>query len=138
MTDLTSAENLMESRPIGNTRSVGLSILWTILTLGIYTFFWVYRTYDELEGYRRKGFGGVVGLIVYFVCALIGFLAITITGVLIWGEIRDLYREDGREAPHSPLWGLWLLVPIVGAFIWFIPTQRALNRFWQSKGAPGP
>lgn len=136
MTGLAADMEPTEPGRLGNTRSVGLSILWAILTLGIYTFFWTYRTYDEMEQYRRKGLGGPVGLVIYIVCVFIAFVAIA--GVLIWSEIRDLYRDDGRESPHSPLWGLWLLLPLVGPFVWFIPTQQALNDFWQSKGAPAP
>ena len=122
----------------GETRSTGLSILWAILTLGIYTFFWTYRNGEELQRYRGSGLGGALFLVVYLVCVFIGFVAVAITGVLFWSEIKALYEEDGRESPHSPLWGLWLLLPIVGAFIWYIPTQRALNEFWMSKGAPPP
>jgi len=135
MTQMAASPDTSGSGRVGSTRSIGLSILWTILTLGIYTFIWIYRTYDELKGYRRSGLGGPVGLIIYIVCAIVGFVAITITGVLVWSEIGELYEEDGREPPHSSLWGLWLLLPIIGAFVWFIPTQQALNDFWESKGA---
>ena len=121
---------------VGETRSVGLSILWAILTLWIYTFFWTYRTFDEVERYRGRGLGGPLGLVIYIVCVFVGWIAIAIVGVLVWGEIKSLYEEDGRTSPHSPLWGLWLLLPIVGPFIWYIPTQQALNDFWTSKGAP--
>ncbi len=31
--------------------------------------------------------------------------------------------------------GLWLLLPIVGAFVWFFKVQGALNRYWEGKGA---
>jgi hypothetical protein len=31
--------------------------------------------------------------------------------------------------------GRRILLPIVGAFVWYIPTQQALNDFWQSTGA---
>lgn len=41
--------------PPGETRSVGLSILWAILTLGIYTFYWTYVTYEEMRRYSGKG-----------------------------------------------------------------------------------
>lgn len=120
----------------GEVRSTGLTILWSILTLGIYTFFWTYWTFDELERYRGKGLGGGLGLAIYIICVFVGVLATAITGVLIWSELESLHEEDGRESPHTPLWGLWLLLPIVGAFVWYIPTQRALNEFWTSKGAP--
>jgi hypothetical protein len=124
---------------VGNTRSIPLSILWTILTLGLYTFFWTYWTFDELHRYRNgRGLGGAFALVIYIACVFIGWVASAVIGVLVWNEIKPLYEEDGRESPHSPLWGLWLLLPIVGNFIWFIPTQQALNDFWESRGAPSP
>jgi Domain of unknown function (DUF4234) len=124
------------ARPIGEVRSTGRTILLSIITLGIYTFFWTYWTFDDLQRYRREGLGGALGLVIYLLCFFLGFIATVVTGVLFWSEIQALYEEDGRESPHTPLWGLWLLLPIVGAFVWYIPTQRALNEFWISKGAP--
>jgi hypothetical protein len=35
--------------PVGETRSVGLSILWFILTIGIYGIYWVYKTQEEVR-----------------------------------------------------------------------------------------
>jgi hypothetical protein len=32
--------------------------------------------------------------------------------------------------------GLWLLVPLIGALLYFLQAQGALNKFWKSKGAP--
>jgi len=40
--------------PIGETRSIGLSILWFILTIGIYGFYWVYKTHEEIKRLRRR------------------------------------------------------------------------------------
>jgi Domain of unknown function (DUF4234) len=125
----------VERGPVGNTRSIPLSILWAILTLGIYTFFWVYRTYDEMRRYSGRGLGEVYGLLIYLAIFVSG-IAIVITGILISNEVQKLYEGEGLQPPHSALWGLWLLLPIIGAFVWFIPTQRALNELWESKGAP--
>jgi hypothetical protein len=121
--------------PVGNTRSIGLSILWFVLTLGIYSFFWVYRTYDEMQRHSGRGLGGPIGLVIYLV-SLFTYVAVVATGILVWSELEKLYEDDGRQAPHTALWGLWLLLPLVGHFVWFIPTQRALNEYWESKGAP--
>jgi hypothetical protein len=44
-----------------------------------------------------------------------------------------MYQRDGRPAPFSGWTGLWLLLPIIGAFVWFIKIQGALNRYWESK-----
>ena len=64
----------LQRGPVGNTRSIGLSILWAILTLGIYTFVWTYKTQEEIRRYSG----------------------------------------------------------------WFVKVQGALNRYWESKGAPPP
>ena len=34
------------------------------------------------------------------------------------------------------IYGLWFLLPLIGSLIWFIQVQGALNRYWESKGAP--
>lgn len=126
------------SGQIGNTRSVGLSILWAILTLGIYTCFWTYRTFDEMRRYSGEGLGGPLGLVVHLIAVFVGVVWSVVTAVLVSSEVQRLYEREGRQAEHSALWGLWLLLPIAGPFIWFIPTQQALNAFWESKGAPPP
>src|SRR6188474_1495557 len=51
--------------PVGETRSIGLSILWFILTLGIYGIYWVYKTQEEVKRYSGNGIGGVLGLVIY-------------------------------------------------------------------------
>ena len=55
--------------PVGETRSVGLSILWFILTIGIYGIYWVYKTQEEVRRYSGNGIGGVpiAGPIIWFV-----------------------------------------------------------------------
>ena len=55
-------------------------------------------------------------------------------------EVRYLYEDlDGGAPGSSPvrgITGLWVLLPIAGPFIWFFKVQGALNRYWESKGAP--
>ena len=31
-----------------------------------------------------------------------------------------MFKADGREAPFTGWTGLWILLPIVGIFVWFI------------------
>ena len=117
---------------VGNTRSIGLSILWFILTLSIYSFFWVYKTQEEVKRYSGNGVGGVVGLVIYILIAPVTFFVIP-------SEVRYLYEErDGQRSPVSGIYGLWFLLPLIGHLIWFIQVQGALNRYWESKGAPPP
>jgi hypothetical protein len=115
--------------PVGNTRSIGLSILWAILTLGIYTLVWTYRTQEEVKRYSGNGVGGVVGLVIYILISPVTFFVVP-------SEVRYLYEDlDGGTSPVRGVTGLWILLPIVGVFVWFFKVQGALNRYWESKGA---
>jgi len=118
--------------PVGNTRSIGLSILWAVLTLGIYTFVWVYRTHEEIKRYSGNGVGGVVGLVIFIVVS-------PVTYFVVPSEVRYLYEDlDGQTGPVRGTTGLWFLLPLIGSIVWFVKVQGALNRYWQSKGAPPP
>ena len=116
--------------PIGETRSVGLSILWFILTLGIYGIYWVYKTQEEVRRYSGNGVGGVIGLVIYILIAPVTFFVVP-------SEVRYLYEDlDGGHSPVRGTTGLWFLLPLVGHVVWFVKVQRALNAYWVSKGAP--
>jgi hypothetical protein len=108
--------------------SVGLTILLTIVTLGIWGIFWTYRTNEDLQKYNRSGLGGVLGVVIFILIGVV--LMFTIPA-----EIQNMYKEDGRESPVTPLWGLWFLLPIIGNIIWYVKVQNALNDFWATKGA---
>ena len=55
------------SGPLGQPRGIGFAILLAIVTLGIYTFYWVFKTQDEVKEHTGIGVGGVVGLVIYIV-----------------------------------------------------------------------
>ena len=115
--------------PVGETRSVGLSILWFILTLGIYGIYWVYKTQEEVKRYSGNGIGGVLGLVMVILIA-------PVTYFIVPSEVRYMYEDlDGGQSPVRGVTGLWFLLPIVGSIIWFVKVQGALNRYWESKGA---
>ena len=118
--------------PVGHTRSIGLSILWAVLTLGIYTFIWTYKTQEEIKRYSGNGVGGVIGLVIYILISPVTFF-------LVPSETRYMYEDlDGQKSPVRGIYGLWFLLPLVGPLIWFVQVQGALNRYWESKGAPAP
>ena len=120
---------MAERGPIGETRSIGLSILWFVLTLGIYSFYWVYKTQEEIKRYSGNGVGGVVGLVIFILIAPVTFFVVP-------SEVRYMYDDlDGDKSPVRGIYGLWFLLPIVGHVIWFVQVQGALNRYWESKGA---
>ena len=114
------------SGPLGQQRGIGFAILISIITLGIYTFYWVFKTQEEVKEHSGIGVGGVLGFVIYFLLS-------PVTWFLIPSDVGKMYKADGREAPFSGWTGLWLLLPIVGAFVWFIKVQGALNRYWESK-----
>ncbi|MDQ1521233.1 MAG: hypothetical protein QOI55_2306 [Actinomycetota bacterium] len=118
----------MQKGPIGTPRPIGLTILLTIITCGIYGLYWEYVTFEELKQYNRKGLGGVVGLIIGIVIGIVNAFVLP-------AEIKAMYEEDGRPSPVDPIHGLWVFLPLVGAIIWFVKVQGALNDFWVSKGA---
>ena len=114
--------------PLGRQRGIGFGILMFIVTLSIYSYYWVFKTQDEVKEHSGVGVGGVLGLVIYIVVQ-------PVTWFLIPSEVGKMYKADGREAPFSGWTGLWLLLPIVGMFVWFIKIQGALNRYWESKAA---
>ena len=112
----------------GQTRSIGLSILYAIITLGIYALVWVYKTHNEIKRYSGNGVGGVVGLVIYLVIS-------PVTYFIVPSEVRYMYEDlDGGTSPVRGITGLWILLPLIGSIIWFVKVQGALNRYWQSKG----
>ncbi len=113
---------------IGKPRSVGLVILLTIITFGIWTIVWSYQNGEELKKYRGDGLGGTLYLIITLLLA-------PITMFLMAGEVEQMYRSEGKEPPITTLWGLWFLLPLIGNLIWYIKIQGAINDEWISKGS---
>ena len=121
----------VSSGPIGRARGVGFGILLFIITFGIYSFYWVYKTQEEMKQHTGDGLGGVVGLVVWI---LLG----AVSAFVIPSEVGTMYAKDGREKPMTGWTGLWLFpgaILIIPAVVWFVKIQRALNRYWESKGA---
>lgn len=116
----------LEGRSLGTVRGVGVSILLAVVTLGVYTYFWVWWTHREIKAYSGEGIGGPLGFVLYF------FIS-PVTWFLIPGEIQKMYEKEGERSPVGLAWGFWFLLPLIGAFIWFPRVQGALNAFWISR-----
>lgn len=118
--------------PVGRTHNAGTVILLSIVTLGVYTWIWTYRQFEDFKKYSGDGIGGTVGVI----------LAIVINPVvwfLIPNELQtNIYEPEGEQCPVSAIWGLWFLLPIIGNFIWYLKMQEVINDFWMRRGAPAP
>ncbi len=118
--------------PLGKPRGIGFGILIFIVTLGIYGLYWSFVTFDELQQRTKRGIGGGIALLIAVIVGIaIPFLA--------GSEVGKMYASDGREQPVSGWTGLWHLLPIVGAIIWWVKVQGALNSYWESQAtSPAP
>jgi Zn-dependent protease with chaperone function len=119
--------------PLGQPRGVGFVILLTIVTLGIYSLYWVYKTSEEMKQHTGEGIGGVLGLVIWIVVG-------AVMAFVIPSEIGNMYKKDGREPPVTGWTGLWLFpfgIFIIPAIVWFVKVQGALNRYWESKAPAG-
>ncbi len=114
--------------PIGRPRGILFVIVLSIVTFGIYHLYWYYKNFEEMKGHTGNGIGGILGL-------LIAIIFNPINWFVMPSEIGNMYRDDGREAPMTGWTGLWILLPLVGWFVWTIKTQGALNRYWGSKAS---
>ena len=120
--------------PIGQPRGVGFVILLTIVTLGIYSLYWVFKTQEELKQHTGEGLGGVLGLVVWILLS-------PVSAFVIPSEVGKMYQKDGREPPITGWTGLWLVpgaILIIPIFIWYAKIQGALNRYWESKATAAP
>src|SRR6188508_2796183 len=116
------------SGPLGQPRGIGFAIVITIVTLGIYSLYWVFKTQDEVKEHSGIGVGGVLGLVIYIVVS-------PITWFLIPSDVGKMFKADGRPAPFTGWTGLWLLLPIIGIAVWSNKIQGALTAYGESKAA---
>jgi Domain of unknown function (DUF4234) len=117
--------------PIGQVRSTGVQILLFFVTLGIWSLVYYYQTHEEMKRHSGEGIGGVLALVLGF---FVGFAS----PYLLSHEVGGLYERRGQQKPVSAVTGLWFFPGafiLVGPFIWFIQTNKALNDYWRSVGA---
>ncbi len=122
---------MMQAGPVGQVRSTGMCILLYIVTLGIYSWYWYYKVSKEMKDHSGQGIGGAIALILaIFVGIVMPYVSSS--------EVGGLYTRRGEEQPVSAMTGLWYfpgMIIIVGPIIWFVKTNGALNRYWESLGA---
>jgi hypothetical protein len=117
--------------PLGHPRGIGFGILLYIITFSFYSWYWVYKTEEEMKEHTGDGLGGVLGLVIWI---LIG----AVMAFVIPSEVGKMYRKDGQEPPMSGWTGLWLFpfgFLIIPAIVWFVKVQGSLNNYWEGKGA---
>ena len=118
--------------PIGQVRSTGTCVLLTIVTLGFYCWYWFYKTHDEMKRHSGQGIGGGLALVL---AIFLGFVIPFFTS----SEVGGLYARRGQREPVTAATGLWYLLLgwffLVGCIVWFVKTNDALNRYWESVAA---
>ncbi len=122
----------MHGAPLGQVRSTGACIALTIVTLGIYSWVWYFKTHEEMKRHTNTGLGGGLALVLaIFVGIVMPFISSS--------EVGGLYERRGMRAPVSGATGLWALLLGwffgVGLIVWFVKTNGALNDYWRSQGA---
>ncbi|MCW2657125.1 MAG: hypothetical protein JWR06_1318 [Jatrophihabitans sp.] len=113
---------------LGKPRSIGTSIGLAIITLGIYTYVWTWKTHDEIKRHSGEGVGGPLGFIIYFVVSPVTFF-------LLPSEVNKMLARAGRPSRVKGTTGFWILLPVIGSIVWFVKVQGQLNEYWRSLGA---
>jgi hypothetical protein len=83
-----------------------------------------------MKRHSGEGLGGVLALVIAILFGLV-------SPFLLSNEVGNLYGRRGQQKPVTALTALWFfpgMLILVGPFIWFIQTNRALNEYWQSLG----
>jgi hypothetical protein len=117
--------------PSGQPRGIGFGILMFIVTLHFYSWYWVFKTQEEIKQHTGEGLGGVLGLVIWI-------LLNPVEAFVIPSEVGKMYEKDGRQRPMSGWTGLWLFpggILIIPAIVWFVKVQGALNRYWEGKAS---
>jgi hypothetical protein len=111
-------------RPIGQVRATWFVVVMSLVTLGIYTLYWTYKSFAELRRYRGRGLHPLAGVLLLFVL---------VSGFLLPGYVGRMYAEDEWDDPPISGWsGCYILIPYLGSIIWQVRVQNSLNRFWEA------
>jgi uncharacterized membrane protein YdfJ with MMPL/SSD domain len=113
---------------LGERRGIVRHIVFGILTLGLYWWYWAYKTHKTTKERTGQGLGGPLGLVLWI-------LFYPINAFVIPAEIGRMYRQAGKETRLTGWTGLWLFpfgLLIVPAFVWWWKVQGAMNRFLES------
>ena len=119
--------------PLGHPRGIGFGILLFIVTLGFYSYYWVYKTQEETKQHTGDGLGGVLGLVIWILLS-------PVMAFVIPSEIGKMYEKDGQQPPVTGWTGLWLFpgaILIIPAIVWFVKIQGSLNTYWGAKASSG-
>ena len=109
--------------PVGKVRDPWAVALLSIVTIGVYYVFWTYFVFTELKEHSGEGIGGAIGVV-------FAILVWPVNLFLLPSEIGLMYQRAGEDRPVTGVTGFWILIPIVGFFIWVWKVQTAMNERW--------
>jgi len=115
---------------LGKPRGIGVSILLAIVTLGIYTWVWTFKTYSEIKNHSGIGVGGGVGLLIQIIIS-------PVTYFLLPSTVGQMVSASGQPSRVKGTTGFWILLPLIGSIVWFVKVQGQLNDYWRARGATG-
>ncbi len=122
---------------IGKNRSVFAPLLLPIITLGIYTFVWIYKVFTEADHYCE----GKVNITSGGAAVVFLFIPIfnIVWAIMLWfktpGLLTKMQMADGvpeNKLKHYGHYGWLNFIPILGGILWIILTQSAFNQYWDN------
>lgn len=112
-----------------NKKSVGLVVLFSIITCGIYTLFWMYDITRQLSEYNED-YTTSPGLVVVFSIITCGIYTI-----YWWYKVGGMFIRAQRKAQGKMISDNRILFLILAIFGFGIISQAILqadlNRFWE-------
>jgi hypothetical protein len=114
--------------PVGRPERIGVQILLSVVTFGLYGIYWAYKCHEEVKEHTGDGIGGPFGALIYVVAGVVTLFLLPI-------EIERMYERDGRRSPVSAATAFWILL---FGIPWYVKCQQALNEYWIAKGASPP
>lgn len=146
-----AAPAMLTVAPVGKARLPILVILLSLVTFGIYFFYWLYVNYQEQAEHNGEGVNGATGLI-------LGLVFPPLTWFLLPHTVAHTYDLGGQSRMCSMWTGLWVFIPSVVvatavgmseqptatvgfgvvivaicSFVWMFRVQDALNNYWDSR-----
>ena len=113
--------------PPGQIRNWGTVAILSIITCGIYAIFWQYYVFRDNKEFSGEGVGGGIAVIFAIFIGIVNIF-------LLPAEEGNIYAKAGQEKPVSGVTGFWVLIPLVGWFIWLYKVQNAINTRWEQMG----
>lgn len=107
-------------------RSIGLGILFSIITCGIYGLYWMYKVLDESREISRdnEGSAGLDILLTIITCGIYGFFAFYKAGSRIYEA--DITRGN-RYATNDT--ALIVILYLFGSIVSVAILQHKINKF---------